>query len=395
MLKETVTARFSEVTVEVRFLGARELLASARRAPTRTLTLALAENPVSSSGQVGFVGLVYLRDYFKFITDERRQLRRQIFDANVRDYQGSNSVNEEIQQTLGSTGREDFWWLNNGVTVVASRASLSAKELTIEDPQIVNGLQTSSEIFNHFTLANTDGDDRKLLVRVIVPTDSASRDRVIKATNSQTPVQPASLRATDKIHRDIEEYLKPRGLYYDRRKNFYRNEGKPTDAIIGIPHLGQAVMAIVLARPDQARARPSSLLKNDDDYRQVFSESHQIELYYAMAAAMKRVEALLRSETLALPGRDVNNLRFYVAMFSVYDVLGQWRPSPRELAKLDSVTLTDAVLRRGLAEVLREYNDLGANDRVAKGPDLLERLRQYFPNRGRSSTDGGAALTGA
>ena len=169
--------------------------------------------------------------------------------------------------------------MNNGITIVASRASQSAKTLTIEDPQIVNGLQTSTEIHKYFSQYKTEGDQRNVLVRVIVPSHADSRDRIIKATNSQTAVPPASLRATGKIHRDIEEYLYPRGLYYDRRKNFYKNEGKPRDRIIGIPQLAQATMAIVLARPDNARARPSSLLKRDDDYEQVYNLAYPIALY--------------------------------------------------------------------------------------------------------------------
>ena len=61
----------------------------------------------------------------------------------------------------------------------------------------------------------------------MVPTEDESRDRIIKATNSQTVVPPSSLRATQRIHRDIEEYLQQKGLFYDRRKNHYKNEGKP------------------------------------------------------------------------------------------------------------------------------------------------------------------------
>jgi hypothetical protein len=143
-VRQVVLNRFSSAVVDFSFLGASELLALARTSAKTTFTLALAENPVSAAGDVGFVGLVYLRDYFAFITDEKKQLRRQIFEANVRDYQGSTEVNEAMQQTLKGKSIEDFWWLNNGVTIVASRASLSAKALTIEDPQIVNGLQTSS-----------------------------------------------------------------------------------------------------------------------------------------------------------------------------------------------------------------------------------------------------------
>jgi hypothetical protein len=85
--------------------------------------------------------------------------------------------------------------------------------LTIEDPQIVN----------YFQKHNTIDEKRNLLVRVIVPPVTESRDRIIKVTNSQTQIPVASLRATERIHRDIEEYLRPHGLFYDRRKNFYKN----------------------------------------------------------------------------------------------------------------------------------------------------------------------------
>ena len=378
-LRQSVMNRFQSAKVEIRFPGANELLLLARTSPKTIFTLALAENPVSSAGEVGFVGLVYLRDYFQFITDEKKQLRRQIFEANVRDYQGSTEVNEAIQQTLKGKASEDFWWLNNGVTIVATRASLSAKALTIEDPQIVNGLQSSSEIFNYFTTANTDGDERKMLVRVIVPSDAASRDRIIKATNSQTAIQPASLRATDKIHRDIEEYLRPRGLFYDRRKNFYKNEGKPLDKVIGIPQLAQATMAIVLAKPDQARARPSSLLKDDKNYAQVYNPDYPVGVYLVCAALVKRVEAFLRSSAVGLEARDQNNLRFYVAMHVAYVLAGKWKPSPKDIAALDPGQVNEGVMQKSLDVVRKHYVTLGASDSVAKGSDLLDSLVASFP----------------
>lgn len=379
-VRQVVLNRFSSAVVDFSFLGASELLALARTSAKTTFTLALAENPVSAAGDVGFVGLVYLRDYFVFITDEKKQLRRQIFEANVRDYQGSTEVNEAMQQTLKGKSIEDFWWLNNGVTIVASRASLSAKALTIEDPQIVNGLQTSSEVFNYFTTANTEGDQRKLLVRVIVPSDAASRDRIIKATNSQTVVQQASLRATDKIHRDIEEYLRPRGLFYDRRKNFYKNEGKPLDRVIGIPQLAQAAMAIALAKPDQARARPSSLLKDDKNYGMVYNPGYPIDLYFICASVTKKVDSFLRSYTSELDARDRSNLRFYIAMHATYLLAGKWRPTPMEIASLDPDRIDDTLLGKSLGIVKAHYSSLGGNDIVAKGSDLVERIQQAFPN---------------
>jgi hypothetical protein len=373
-LKAIIHKHFPSAEFSFHFLGASDLLSLARRTPQTTYTLPLAENPISSEGQVGFVCLVRVRDYFSFISDGTGALRRQIFEANVRDYQGRTEVNDEIQQSLQEKHSEDFWWLNNGITIIASKASQSGKALTIEDPQVVNGLQTSTEIFNYCKKCNTESDHRKILVRIIVPTEQESRDRIIKATNSQTAVQQASLRATDKIHRDIEEFFRPRALFYDRRKNSYKNEGKSRDKIVGIPHLAQAVMAILLQRPDTARARPSSLLKKDEDYNKLYSDSYPIQLYYTCAEGMRRVEEYLKSTLSGLLTKDRNNLRFYVAMHVIAILAGKSHPSRDDLAKLDLSKLDDTRIQSSLTLVKKIYDDLGGTDQVAKGPSLIEAI---------------------
>jgi len=377
-LKDVLAKFFASAEFRFNFLGASELLELARRTPQTSYPLVLTENLVSSGGQVDFVCLVQIRDFFKFITDESGTLQKQIFEANVRDYQGRTEVNDQIQQSLQERNLEDFWWLNNGVTILASQASLSGKTLTIEDPQIVNGLQTSTEIFNYCEKFNTEDDHRKILVRVIVPAEPASRDRIIKATNSQTSVQQASLRATDKIHRDIEEFLRPKGLFYDRRKNFYKNEGKPRDKIVGIPHLAQAVMAIVLGRPDTARARPSSLLKKDEDYEKIFSSRYPIELYYVCAEGMRLVEAYLKTTVSGLAAKDRNNLRYYIAMHAVQLLAGKFTSSPAELAKLDITHLNELRIKNSLNIVKEKYNSLGGTDKIAKSTELLNLLKEKY-----------------
>ena len=374
-LRAVVHRHFPSSEFSFTFLGASELLTLARRAPQTTYTLPLAENPISSAGQVGFVCLVRLRDYFTFISDSSGALRRNMFEANVRDYQGRTVVNDDIQHSLQEPHQEDFWWLNNGITVLASKASQSGKTLTIEDPQVVNGLQSSTEVFNYCKKFNTENDDRKLLVRVIVPSEAESRDRIIKATNSQTAVQQASLRATDKVHRDIEEYFRPRGLFYDRRKNYYKNDGKPRDKIVGIPHLAQAAMAILLQRPDTARARPSSLLKKDEDYSKVYSDSHPIKMYYTCAEIMRRVEDHLRLPTTGLTTKDRNNLRFYVAMYSAAKVIGKVAPSSGELADVDLSKFDGVLLQQSTTLVQAEYKALGGTDQVAKGSQLVDAVK--------------------
>ena len=374
-LRDTVLSRIPQANFEFYFLGASELYDLAARQPHTTSNLTLAESPISSEDQVGFVCLVKIRDFFNFITDDSGLLQRQLFEANVRDYQGRTEVNDEIQASLRATESDDFWWLNNGVSILATQASLGGKVLTIKDAQIVNGLQSSTEVYYYCKDTDGSNDGRKILVRVMVPKEDESRDRIIKATNSQTVVPPSSLRATDRIHRDIEQYLRQRGLFYDRRKNYYKNEGKPRDKIVRIPHLAQAVMAIVLQQPDQARARPSSLLKNDEDYARVFSPSYPVELYYVCAEGMRRVEGLLRLPNLNVPAEDRNNLRFYVAMHAVSGIGVSARTEPERVAKFDVGELDERAAQRSLDFVRPMYVALGGSDQISKGPQLLNAMR--------------------
>lgn len=374
MLRDVVRQQFSTAETAFHFSGAQQLLELARRSPRTSHTLRLAETPISTTGAAGFIGLVHLGDFNAFITDDSGGLLRTLFEANVRDYQGLNEVNQDIQTSLRQRGREEFWWLNNGITILATRATLSGKALTLEEPQIVNGLQTSTQLFDYFKSTNTDGDTRSLLVRVVVPEAGESRDKIIKATNNQTRIPVASLRATEKIHRDIEEYLGHYSLYYDRRKNFYKNAGKPLDKIVSIAQLGQSVMALALQRPDTARARPSSLLKNDAEYGTVFNEDYPIALYLFCTQAMRRVDAALKA-TNEVATDERNNLRFHVGMVATALTARRHTPAVRDVARLQADQFDDRVLTTAIAIAASEFGALGRIDQVAKGPQFVERLK--------------------
>src|SRR5690606_27676224 len=104
------------VTVDI--LGASELLELARQRPRTTFELKCTKSLVAENGAIALVRLAELN---KFLRDEHEQVRVDIFESNVRDFQGSTEVNAEIKKTLESENTPDFWWLNNGVTVLASK----------------------------------------------------------------------------------------------------------------------------------------------------------------------------------------------------------------------------------------------------------------------------------
>lgn len=50
-------------------------------------------------------------------------MRKYLFDSNVRDYQNKTVVNKEIEDTIKTSTNIDFWWLNNGITIIAGKDS--------------------------------------------------------------------------------------------------------------------------------------------------------------------------------------------------------------------------------------------------------------------------------
>lgn len=374
-LQEDIAKMFGGADFSFNFVGASKLLEMTRNVPSTSRVLEVAESPIGTTAG-SYLCLVSLSKYFEFISDSG-SLVRSIFESNVRDYQGSVVVNTGIRKTLENKHSENFWYLNNGVTIITPKAVMAGKQLTIEDPQIVNGLQTSYEIYQHFSqLEDHAGDDRAVLVRVICEEDEEARDRIIRATNSQTSIPPASLRSSDDIHRNIEDFLKANGFYYDRKKNYYKNQGAPVSKIISIPYMAQSMMAITLQKPDSARARPSTLINSDTEYKKIFSLDKPIDMYLKTVQIMKAVESFLKPENcdFQLERKTITNIKFYVAMVVSIKLLGDKQDIENKLALLPNVDISEEILRESLELVLKEFNELGATDQVAKGSVLVGKL---------------------
>lgn len=382
-----------KTVVEINFIDANTLL-ELYDAPTKTdFILNIAETPIIVEEEKQYIVLTTLGQYFKFITNNNRLIKH-IFEANVRDYQGKIAVNNEIAETLNDTDREeDFWWLNNGITMLASEIDQkSTKVFEIKNPEIVNGLQTSTEIYNYFTskikenIEDVDknkkdeiieellkADNRKVLIRIIVPKNESSRDRIILATNSQTAIPKAVLRGTDSIHRQIENYLKTKDLYYDRRKNFYKNEGKPKEKIISISFLAQCLMSIILRKPNYARARPSTLLEDEEAYRKLFLDNTYLDSFYKAAAIGKKVKNAINSLG-KYSTSEQSDISFYVMFVCSAKILNTIDISPELLSTIDLNKFTNGNIKVCTEFVYKLYKELGGNNKVAKGSELINQI---------------------
>jgi hypothetical protein len=366
--------------VEFSLVGAQQLYDKSSSQKRLTKELPTVGTPLS--GTNSYVALCHLRDYGKFIADEEARLINRIFEANVRAYQGDVEVNQEIAQSLKEPPEGvDFWWMNNGVTIVADQAQFMNNRLMIENPLIVNGLQTTHELHKHASLIG-ETDQRMVLVRVIVENNRENRDQIIRATNRQTNIKHSSFRATEAVHRELEDYLGTLGLFYDRRKNFYKREGKPADKIISIDRLAQATLAVLLQEPHTARARPTGALKGDDNYRRLFSgdkSKHPLETYGFIVRMLMAVEKHFRAIACEDNQAHRNNLKFHVLMVLSWAINKSKNLPALRIAQLNTVGEFDNALIAAVTNwVFKQFDISGPNDKTAKDRDFTVKLQEIW-----------------
>ena len=376
-LKDTIKGLFPNAVVEVIFVDSDALFDMYNAVIENRVNLKFADIPISPN-QKNYIALVDLKSYFNFIVNDEGDVRKSFFDSNVRDYQGKNNVNSSISETLHRADDNDFWWLNNGVTVLASEATLvNNRELQIVNPEIVNGLQTSMEIYNYFSEIREalESEKRSILLRIIVPDNEESRDQIIFATNNQTNIPKATLRVTDPIHLQIEMYFKSRGLFYDRRKNYYKNQGRKPAEIVGVSFLAQCLITIFLKKPDYARARPSTLLNDEKTYNELYEKNNDLEVFYRVALLGKKIQRNVRSGS-DYSSAEKSDILYYVLYAVIADVLGKKNITPADIKNLDIDSITDTLIEDIRNRVYEIYKQHGGNGRVAKSAEFI----QYIDN---------------
>lgn len=378
--------------IEYEIYDANDLLNLYRKKQDYSLEIKLNENPIGIEYQIpgtnnkqgGYIASVNISDYNKFIKDEDDLIRKYLFESNIRDYQNSTEVNKAMQNSLENEKCYDFWWLNNGVTIIADKGSLSGKSLHLDNVQIVNGLQTSHNIYmNEFD----DGESRSLLLKIVVTNDKKTKDAIIKSTNSQNYVHPSLFKATDPIQRNIEDYLLKEDYYYDRRKNFYKNQGKPINSIISINFMAQCITTIVEKNPSKARQSPASLTKKSKTYDNIFSESRDLKVYLNSVKLVKWVEKYFKDKFNPkddIESNILNNFKFHVARVLMSIICSKHRYNDNEIKNLkfediEESRLNEAILL--LKDILIKFTKENVNQNminIAKNGSFSDYITEYL-----------------
>lgn len=196
-------------------------------------------------------------------------------------------------------------------------------------------------------------------------------DNIIRATNSQNYIHPSVFRATDPIQRNIEEHLKRKNLYYDRRKNYYKNEGKPIKDIISINQMAQAVYAIIFKNPSKSRQSPASLTKTDAIYNKIFNEGRRLETYEKAIMLVRKTEQILKDWNIEEGSEDEeillnikSNYMYVVARILVSTILRKERYKDKDINDIDltqDYTEEFYLSVEILTEIIKKYMNIEEN----------------------------------
>lgn len=346
---------FSDCTATFNFWGNSKLLAKYREQPNSTLDLKY-EHCINQDGQ--YVVLTKLGDYCKFITDAKGNLNRHLFDSNVRDYLGLNPVNADILKSLKEVESPNFWWMNNGITIIGTHAHIVGNTIPIQNVQIVNGLQTSESIYNYFRDGGLDTDQRSVLVKILITDNTNTSNAIIYATNNQTNVNATALRATDKIQRDIEDALKLHEIYYNRRPNYYKNQGIQESAIIDPLTLAAGYICLFYKNPYKATSLKQRFMRNDSKYEQIFSPTTDLNVWYPIAFLLKRTDLMLtklKPYVGAKTARFLKNYRHIIMFITISRLLGTFAFGEKQLITFDLNRYTKKEIETTIAD-MKEVN---------------------------------------
>jgi hypothetical protein len=147
-------------------------------------------------------------------------------------------------------------------------------------------------------------------------------------------------------------------------------QGKPIARIVSILELAQAILAAALARPADARARPSSVLNNEAEYEKVFNDKYPIAVYPRAALLLRSCESYLLGDTDGLSRKDQNNLRFHLMRRVLIRAANKIKVGVQDLADISESKITKKVMEAAYAELREQYLKLGGSDQVAKGVEL-------------------------
>jgi hypothetical protein len=291
-------------TIDVRCVNWRELRTMYQQATsTVRVTLPVLKQfavPAAPGVVQSFVGLIAAPELVRTILDDGSgKLRENLFESNVRAFQGYNRVNSGIRETLRDPDkRQRFAVMNNGITIVTRKMDRVSDDFVLDDFQIVNGCQTCHVLFDERDQLT---EEVFVSVHIVHSVDEDVIQGIVAATNQQTPVSDEDLAAREDFHKELEDFFtlgwdKPQQLFYERRaKQYSERKDVEKTRVISRAQLSRAYLAMFLNESSRV-GHYQELIKARGT--ELFVTGQPAILYYTAAATWYRLEWLIRNQRI-------------------------------------------------------------------------------------------------
>ena len=382
--KELSDGEFFFDTIEIKAIGGKQLIKSCRELENKfevqlniidifPLIVDLKEDIKKA-----YTFTCKASEFLKTLEKEDGSLRRALFNDNVRDYLGSRSaVNNEMESTI-QEAPEMFLLCNNGITIVCTDfEQVRDKLIKIENPQIVNGCQTSNSIFNLRDDPNIN--KVQILVRVISTENINISNKIVRGNNKQNQVLDEAFEAILPFHQEILEpfFLASESdvkIYYERRAKQYNNDPLIKKShIVNLRILTQTFVAMFLEAPQESHRHEAKLLEKyagDIESRKIFRDSHSPYPYYISALTWYMFEKYFREGKIGSGYKAYKAHLYLICRYS----LGEFPPGLNRSKKIDAYC----------EKLFRLLKEPQFENQVQKVLNVFDTTQQLWLDMGRS-----------
>jgi hypothetical protein len=306
---------------DIEFYDAERLKTTFREISRKTIkefhfsvSIPLPDLPEDIEVKQALIGSIPVKTYLDIITNSDGKLSKGLFYDNVRDFQGGNKVNKEIEETIRSPIKQSLLPLmNNGVTIISRKVERSSNKIKLTDYQIVNGCQTSHVLFENKTLIS---EDTNIIIKIIETDDQEVTNQIIRATNRQTEVKDEAFESIKPFHRDLQDYYKAQKpltdtpIFYERRsKEYFGNSHVKPCQVITLSGQIKSYVSTVLAQPQSTHRYFGELLENNRN--KLFVDGSRFQDYFLSSLLVNKIEHLFRCHKIKTIKKD---FKYHLAM---------------------------------------------------------------------------------
>lgn len=302
------------------------------------------------------IGVVPANDIIQLIQDKDNPLdiNEDVFNENVRVYKPKHRVNKAIVDSAKSESNYQFFYLNNGITILCEEIDYSpftsSPVVPLKNLQIINGGQTSHSLFKVHLSEPEKINNIEVLVRVCeTKKNDPITEKISETSNNQIPIGNRDLHSNDNIQKKLQNQFDTLGYYYERKPNQY--DDKPKAKVLNNEILGQLFMAYHLEMPSEAKNSKTKVFGElyDDIFNEDIIEAGELlrlfKLYKPLLEIKKEIQKKKRrkeniDEKSSFKSRAIFHIIYGTKILfdkEVNDILNGQGNAKEKRQKLDSL----------------------------------------------------------